>query len=94
MWQANAPIESRFQPQGEELDPVAQQKKQLYEQAMGDLGQQQPKSKEGQRGNRTYSGSKKDSNPMSSILSMFGGGSNGNSTTQAGPDFGSFGNIA
>jgi len=95
MWQANAPIESRYAPpQQETADPIAQQKQQLYAQAMGDLGQQQSQAKEGQRGSRTYSGAKKDSgNPMSSIMSLIGGGSNGNSSTMAGPDIGSFGAI-
>ncbi len=84
MWQANAPIESRYAPQQESADPVAQQKQQLYAQAMGDLGQQQSAPKKG-----IVYPKQEESNPMGGIMKLLKGGSNGNSTTMAGPDFGS-----
>ena len=88
MWQANAPIESRYVPNQNDADPVAQQRQQLYTQAMSDLGQQNAPKK-----GIVYPKQEK-SNPMSGIMKMLKGKSNGNSTTQAGPDFGGFGNIA
>lgn len=89
MWQANAPIESRYAPQQEDVDPVAQQRQQLYAQAMGDLGQQQSAPPKG-----IVYPKQEDSSPMKGIMKMFKGGSNGNSTTMAGPDVGSFGATA
>jgi len=89
MWQANAPIESRYSPVQQSEDPIVQQRQQLYSQAIGDLGQQQSSPPKG-----IVYPKQEDSSPMKGIMKMFKGGSNGNSTTMAGDDFGKFRDIA
>jgi hypothetical protein len=91
MWQANAPIGQDYNQPDPVVQPEQERQAQLYQQAMGDLAAKQ--NKEGQRGSRNYQ-KKSDGNPLSGLMGMFGGGSNGNSTTMAGEDFGKFGNIA